>query len=167
MQKTYLFLLIHLFNILKAALILYTWPNPKKQRQMFTKNICIFPFPPQLKSSLQWSFECLHIYIYFMNLSQVALQFVKSLRKPAFVLSSDLCSAFDSSTTTPAPSACRTCTSSADSARSHTTLTSALRSVCAASGWTSPSWPRPTKPRPSPLVLPGFCFTAWSRGSTK
>lgn len=44
---------------------------------MFTKNICIFPFPPQLKSSLQWfwqgniniflvsgSLECLHIHMY-------------------------------------------------------------------------------------------------------
>lgn len=87
-----------------------------------------------------------------MNLSQVLLQFVKSLRRPAFILSSDLCSASDSSTTIPAPSACRTCTLSADSARSPMTSTSALRSVYAASGWTSPSWPKPTKPRPSPLV---------------
>lgn len=101
-----------------------------------------------------------------INLSQVSLPFAKSSRKPASARSSGLCSASGSSTNTPAPSACRTCTSSADSARSPTTSTSALRSVCAASGWTSPSWPPPVTPRPSPHAWPGSCFTAWSEAST-
>ncbi|XP_035506439.2 nucleoside diphosphate-linked moiety X motif 6 isoform X1 [Scophthalmus maximus] len=98
--------------------------------------------------------------------TSVPLLYAKCSRKPACAPSSGRCSASGSSTTTPAPSACRTCTSSAGSARSPTTSTSARRSVCAASGCRSASSPGPPTPRPSRLAWPRSCSAASSAASS-
>lgn len=90
----------------------------------------------------------------------------KSSRRPGSTQSSGPCSASGSSTTTLAPLACPTCTSSAASARSLMTSTSARRSAYAASGWSWPSLPAPTTPRPSRRGWPGCSSAAWSEVST-
>lgn len=97
---------------------------------------------------------------------QVWRLFAKCLRRLAFAPSSSLCSASDSSTTIPAPSACRICTSYVDWAHSPTRSTSAFRSVWAASGFLSETSLQPGAPHLSPHALQSYCCMAWSRGST-